>query len=208
MKRMTVLCALIAVLGLGCSDSTEPDPPPTTTTSSAPPASITYDSRAEFVSATGGRLVGAIPMRASGVEFTIGSLAFVNEPPSSVNTTRNWSTLIGESFDLAINGIESFNINSSAALFAIGFDVHEPSDPSPGFPNTCGGTCTDSTFRVTLLNGSTIVAVHDFSPPNDTLAFIGIWTRDPFNRIEVRETTGTGDNEFFGNFTTGLNGIT
>jgi len=54
-----------------------------------------------------------------------------------------------------------------------------------------------------LLNGVTPVAVHSFTRPNDSLQFVGLWTSDPFDRIEIRDTTGTIDNEFFGNFTTG-----
>lgn len=205
MRRMAA-CMCLVFFACNGGDTTEPTPT-TTTTTSAPPAVITYDSRDTFVAETGGQLVGPIPSRPNGAEFSIGMLAFRNEAPSSLNTTRNWSTLIGESFDLAINGVENFNVDSQVALFAFGFDFHEPTDPSPAPPNTCGGTCADSTFRVTLLNGSTIVTVHDFMGPQDSLGFVGIWTRDPFNRVEIRETTGTGDNEFFGNFTTGTTGI-
>jgi hypothetical protein len=39
--------------------------------------------------------------------------------------------------------------------------------------------------------------------PDDALTFVGVWSTDAFDRIEIRETTGTLDNEFFGNFVTG-----
>ena len=39
--------------------------------------------------------------------------------------------------------------------------------------------------------------------PDDVLAFIGVWTDAPFDRIEIIDTTATIDNEYFGKFYTG-----
>lgn len=166
---------------------------------------LTFDSRADFETATGATVVGPIPQLPSGTEFSIGDLSFTNERPPTLNTVRNWSTLISEPFDLAINGVENFNVDSGTPLYSFGFDFHEPRAPRPpAFPDTCNFLpCVDSTFELTLLDGAMTVAVHEFTRPKDSLEFVGIWTSNPFNRIEIRETTGTADNEFFGNFTTG-----
>lgn len=166
---------------------------------------VTFDDRAAFEAATGASVVGAIPPTASGSELSIGDLDFKNVAPSSLNASVNWSTEIDEAFDLAINGVEDFDVESGTPLFSFGFDFHEPTSPSPPtFPDTCNlPACVDSTFEITLLNGATTVAVHSFIRPKDSLEFFGIWTSDPFDRIEIRETVGTADNEFFGNFTTG-----
>ena len=168
---------------------------------------LTFDDRALFEAATGATLEGAIPQLPSTTQFTVGNLSFFNVAPSSVNTSRNWSTLIDEPFDLAINGVENFDVTSAVPLFAFGFDFHEPNKttpPFPQFPDTCNTSpCADSVFELTLLHGGSTVAVHSFTRPKDSLEFVGIWTSNPFDRIEIRETTGTLDNEFFGNFTTG-----
>jgi hypothetical protein len=168
-------------------------------------AVITFTDRASFEAATGATLAGPIPFTPSGSPFSIGDLSFTSAPPPTLNASRNWSTLISEPFDLAINGVENFNVDSGTPLFSFGFDFHEPSAPRPpAFPDTCNtDVCVDSTFELKLLSGVTTVATYTFTRPNDTLAFVGIWTSDPFDRIEIRETFGTADNEFFGNFTTG-----
>jgi hypothetical protein len=164
---------------------------------------ILITDKTSFVAATGATPVGAIPFSSSSADFTVGILTFENVSPSSVNHDRNWSTLISEPFDLAINGVENFDVASSSPLFSFGFDFHEPTTASPSFPDTCNAPCFDSTFQITLLNGVTPVGSHTFNMPNDQLTFVGVWSSDPFDRIEIRDTTGTIDNEFFGNFLTG-----
>jgi len=162
-----------------------------------------FADRTSFELATGATSPGSIPQTPSGVPFPVGILTFSNASGSSVNASINWSTLIGENFDLAINGVENFNVASSSPLFSFGFDFHEPSTASPSFPDTCNATCFESTFRITLLDGLIPVGFEEFSKPNDALTFVGVWSSDPFDRIEIRETTGNIDNEFFGNFLTG-----
>ena len=39
-----------------------------------------------------------------------------------------------------------------------------------------------------------------FNRPDDVLTFVGVKSTDPFDLIQIRETTGSNDNEFFGNF--------
>jgi hypothetical protein len=119
-----------------------------------------------------------------------------------LNHTLNWSSLISESFDLAINDVESFDVTSSVPLYSFGFDFHEPSVPV-GLPDSCDAPCSDSTFQITLLNGVTPVGSHTFNGPDAALFFVGVWSSDAFNRIEIRDTTNTIDDEFFGNFLTG-----
>lgn len=54
-----------------------------------------------------------------------------------------------------------------------------------------------------MFSGVTMIATYEFTRPKDSLEFVGIWTSDAFDRIEVRETEGNVDNEFFGNFSIG-----
>ena len=54
------------------------------------------------------------------------------------------------------------------------------------------------------MNGATVVAIHTFNMPDDLLAFVGVWSSEAFDRVEIRELNNTIDNEFFGNFVTGI----
>jgi hypothetical protein len=166
-------------------------------------ATILFSDRTTFQTATGATGVGAIPQGLG--PFSLGPLSFQDQSGSSMAHDRNWSTLISENFDLAVSGVENYNVvSSSVSLFAFGFDFHEPSlstPPGPQFPDTCNTTCVESTFQITVLNGALVVGSHVFSMPNDVLTFVGVASTDPFNRIEIREIIGTNDNEFFGNFT-------
>lgn len=171
---------------------------------------ITFSDRTAFETATGATLSGAIPGGGAGsgnvASFSTGNLTFTSETPPTINISRDWSTLISEPFDLAINGREQFNVDSSGDIFSFGFDFHEPSlsrPPGPQFPDTCNTICVDSTFEITLLNGLVAIDSFQFNRPDDSLQFVGVWSSGAFNRIEVREKTGTADNEFFGNFSTG-----
>ena len=171
---------------------------------------ITFSDRTEFETATGATVTGPIPGgpgNNSLSSFSMGDLTFSNEPSPTINIVRNWSTLISEPFDLAINGIEQFNVDSAVDIFSFGFDFHEPSlvtPPNPQFPDTCNTpVCVDSTFEITLLDELTNVGSFQFTRPDDSLQFVGVWSSEAFNRIEIRELIGTADNEFFGNFSTG-----
>lgn len=164
---------------------------------------MTFSDRTTFEAATGATGVGAIPGNANSSLFSVGDLTFTREGASSLNTDLNWSTLISEDFDLAINSIEHYNVDSAVDIFSFGFDFHEPSVTSPTSPDTCNATCFDSTFEVSLLNGAVAVGDFQFMRPNASLEFVGVWSTEAFDRIEIREIVGGIDNEFFGNFSTG-----
>ncbi|MCL4800862.1 MAG: PEP-CTERM sorting domain-containing protein [Burkholderiales bacterium] len=182
------ICLLAALLALGSAGANA--------------AIITYADRGAFIAATGAVPIGAIPASVPSGGFSLGGLTFSNHSPSSFNSSVNWSTLISEANDLALNGDEEFNIDAAGPLFAFGFDFHEPSlstPPGPTFPDTCNTACVDSTFTVTLLAGAVVVDAFAFNRPDDVLAFVGVASTTAFDRIEIRES-GTADNEFFGNF--------
>lgn len=166
---------------------------------SANAAIVTYADRAVFVAATGAAPIGAIPQNVNPAGFALGGLTFSN---SSFNSSINWSSKISEPFDLAINGVENFDVGAAGPLFSFGFDFHEPSNPA-SVQDGCFAPCFDSTFTVTLLNGAIPVDSFSFNRPDDVLAFVGVASTAAFNRIEIRESTNTIDDEFFGNFLIG-----
>lgn len=134
--------------------------------------------------------------------FTNGSLSFSLVPgESSRFIIDNFSARLPGN-ELALSGKETFNIDiNTGAVFAFGFDFVEPE-----FDPFVNATPVDSTFGVTLKNGSTTVGAFTFARPNDSAQFVGAWTGpgEGFNRVEIREVIGDAENEFFGQFYTGL----
>jgi hypothetical protein len=99
--------------------------------------------------------------------------------------------------DLAISGQESFDIRLLRPHHhAAGFLVFEPSCTD----------CVDSTFLVRVIGQDsgatpgtpTLLHEDTFQPPDDTVAFLGFASDLRIVRLEVRETVGTDDNEYFG----------
>jgi hypothetical protein len=99
--------------------------------------------------------------------------------------------------DLAISGKEDFDIRLLRPHHhACGILVYEPS---------CAG-CVDSTFLIRVIGqdaGSTPgtpTVLHEeiFQPADDTVEFIGFSSDRRMVRLEIRETVGTDDNEYFG----------
>lgn len=68
-------------------------------------------------------------------------------------------------------------------------------------------TFVESTFEVTLFDGTTEVGSFTFARPNDQATFVGVWTDFGFDNIEIEETIGGIGNEFFGQFYTGTTAI-
>lgn len=95
--------------------------------------------------------------------------------------------------EITIVGPEDINFALSAPVFALGFDFAEPN-----LISGCGVACVNSTFGVTLRHGGTAVGSFSFNAPDGVAAFVGVWSDVPFDRVEVRETSGSIDSEFFG----------
>jgi len=159
---------------------------------------IVFDDRSDFIAASGAVGIGALPQGTG--NLTVGGFGITAAPGSSLDTSRNWSTLISENFDLAISGVENFNFSSPGPLFAFGFDFHEPNAPTPVSPNTCNTACVDSTFQVTFLLAGTNLGSFSFNRPDASLEFVGFTSSSAFDTVWIRETAGSNDNEFFGNF--------
>lgn len=158
---------------------------------------IQFDDRATFL-ASGGMFTE----HANFNDFTITSGPDAN---AFIDTGTTYSTLFSPNPYIAISGVENFDVFSlvlSGDIFAFGMDVHEPF-ASTAVQDGCNVvTCIDSTFLVELKSSGVSVGSVSFNPANDQLAFFGVVSDVAFDQIVVRETTGTNDNEFFGNFIT------
>src|ERR1044072_3598944 len=88
---------------------------------------------------------------------------------------------------------ESFDVDVAAPVYAFGFDFVE-AEHDPWVVQAFMA----SAFVVTLKLGTDTVVSFSFSAPNDVAYFVGVWTNEPFNRVEIREVVGGGESEGFG----------
>jgi len=192
----------------------------------------TFDDRTAFLTATGASsATGPLPdlgfIGSCGTTQTLGSTTTTCVSPSTnwfigtsgeVTPNDDW-TLINPGPDIAISAPENLDIDLAAPVFSFGIDVVEPSCTNTLFEvsNLCpnnelganvpNASIFDSTFTLTLLLGDTIVDSFTFNAADDVLAFVGVWSDMPFDRIEMRETVGSNDNEYFGEMYTGTDSL-
>ncbi len=169
---------------------------------SAPAQALTlYDNRTNFLNDTSAIETSLEIVGASVNSFTLDNLTFTITGPSRRTLNLggfDWTTRL-PGIDLAVNGLESFDIDIDNPINSFGFDFVEPQfDPNVNSP------FIDSTFEVTLLNSGTIIDSFEFTRPNDLASFVGFRSNLLFDKVELRETIGTADNEFFGSFYTGI----
>ena len=195
MKKLLVfLCAIALVFGVaGITQATL----------------ITFDSQTAFLNATGATTNGAIPNvgSVSSGSYTLNAITFSLAGSSSnlylgTGDGSDWTALTS-GHDIALSGPEDMDltINLASPVFALGFDFVEPTSIN------VNGPYYDSTFTVTLMDGSTTIDNFTFNAPNDVAAFVGAWTDVEFNTVEIRETIGGIGNEFFGEFYLGTNPV-
>ena len=173
-------------------------------------STVTYSSFSAFTGATGATsATGPLPCAFGGLSSkTVGSVTFGLGPGATglefgaAGCDPNfWSSLIAGQ-DLAVDAVESITATFASPVFSAGFWFHEPSRGG-STSDTCFVTaCTDSTFSVTLFNGSTLVGTFTYNAPDDVLAFVGVASTLAFNRMDITELTGTIDDEYYGEFYT------
>lgn len=168
----------------------------------------TYDDKSTFLSDTGsssatGTLpdIGIVP-GGEAQSQTVGSVTFTSFPTGRLyvgakGVTNDWTARLPGP-DIAVSDVENLNADFAAPVYACGFDFVKPwNDPNalaePG----------PSTFTVTLLNRSATVGSFTYTPPYDQALFYGVWSDTAFTRMEIRETIGGIDNEFWNQFYTG-----
>ena len=170
-------------------------------------AIATFTDQTSFLNAGAGSPTEPIPRIGRldrGASGTIGDLTFTlgpdatrfffgSDPNNAPLTTRLPGNQIG------VSGVENLNIDFAHPVFSLGFDFVEPE-----FDPNVGDTFVDSVFQLTFLNGGVPVDSFTFNAPNDTASFAGAWLDTQFNRVEIREIVGDSENEFFGQFYTGM----
>lgn len=151
-------------------------------------ATMTFDARAAFLAA------GNSPS-STGIDI-------VQVGGSGLVPSASYSSLIPAGW--AISGEENFDISitTPSLVYGFGMDVHEPIEFIKTLDGCNWATCEQSTFTVKLFNGAILIDEVTFEPADDQLAFFGVTSDTYFNRLEIRETIGSADNEIFGNFVT------
>ena len=109
----------------------------------------------------------------------------------------SWTTRLAGN-DLAVNGYENLDITIDDPVYSFGFQFVEPEHD----PNV-NAIFVDSTFRVTVLDGTNTLESFTYNAPNDQAWFVGLWSDTAFDTVQIREITGGNENEFFGRFYTG-----
>lgn len=159
-----------------------------------------YDSRTHFLNDTGSAEISLEVIENNVASFTLDKLKFtIARPPRETFNLRgiDWTNRI-PGVDLAVNGVESFDVEIDYPIDSFGFDFVEPE-----FDPLVGATFIDSTFEITLLNSESVIDSFEFQRPNDIASFVGFSSNSPFDKVEIREIVGGAENEFFGSFYTG-----
>lgn len=130
--------------------------------------------------------------------FFIGGASYYASP------AFDWTTRYAGN-ELAINYSEHLNVSFNAPVYSAGFDFIEPGalDAQSPYANDALYLYVDSVFTVTLKNDNATVGSFTFNAPDNVASFIGVWSDSAFNRMEIRETTGGVEDEYFGQFYAG-----
>ncbi|MEZ6134980.1 MAG: PKD domain-containing protein [Pirellulaceae bacterium] len=158
-----------------------------------------YITRERFISTTGATQVA--PLQNLGLvdsyQTTDGKVNVTRGPQATelyIGGATDWSARLAGP-EITTTGRSNLNFQLNELVYAFGFDFVEPE-----FDNNRGDDFVDSVFELQLFNGAAIVGTLQVERPNDTATFIGVQALNPFNRVELRETTGGTDREFLGNF--------
>ena len=187
MKHMSITAALVASLVAGQAHA----------------SMAVYSDKAAYLAATGATLA-TTPYPNTGnsshLGLSSGSVSFTAVAESSYTTGYlyfgDWSARLPGN-EISINAFEDLDVAFAAPVHAFGFDFVEPQ-----FDPNIGDTFQDSTFTVTLRQGTTAVGSFTFNAPNDVAAFVGASNTLAFNNVQIRETIGGVEDEFFGQFYT------
>lgn len=167
----------------------------------------TFSNQATFLSATGATsATGALPSLGLQYSVQIGSVTFAdaNNGWGFYVGAGDWTTLLAGN-EIAVNHAENIDVAFSTPVYSAGFDFAEPGALSASSPYANDATYPyiDSVFTVTLKNNSTPVGAFTFNAPDEVAGFVGVWSGAAFNRMEIRETTGGIEDDYFGQFYTG-----
>lgn len=157
---------------------------------------LLFTSREDFEQHTDATTASApyAPVNRPSEPFESGDISFDAFAPSTLNFS-SWPADFPDDNDveLALNGDENLAIASTVGpVYAMGID----------FDDLSGGS-TPSTFSVIMLKDSTEVGRARFQTPDASQDFVGVWSPDPFDELQILESSAANENEYFGAVLTG-----
>ena len=168
-------------------------------------AATVYTNEASFINDVGndraflpGSVLRASSFSAAPFDFTLNTTVQVFD----IDAAQYGVPIAGED-NLVISDHESHELQSSFALLAFGFSFFQPSNntPIPGPTGVaCYAACDSGAFSVSLFQGATLIDSFSFTAAFDTVEFHGYAGSTPFDRIEIVDTLGTIDNEYFSTY--------
>lgn len=106
---------------------------------------------------------------------------------------NEWSSILPGK-EIAITGTEGMEFNFTTPVNAFGYDFLEQTASLPGWSTAF----TDSTFVISIYNGTTKLTEYTFTPANDVASFFGVSSTQTFDKVVIEETVGTVDDELYG----------
>lgn len=196
MRKALHLIALLTVLSLLGG--------PASADGSTASTALTLDKDSFLAQTAATSATGALPHLAPAQVVTIESLTFTSRSGGDLLFGAvghvDWTPYL-EGHDLAIALTENFDVALATPTTAFGFDMVEPNYSfKTDYDVGCNTTCADSTFTVTLKSGGDTIGSQQFYLPDNQTSFVGLTSDTPFDLLEIRETIGGGDNEYFGQF--------
>lgn len=169
------------------------------------PTLTKYTQRSTFLSATGAtNASGPLPNVGSATSVKLGSVTF-SVAPGGDNMAMGAFGIAGlgdwcpqnPGNDVAL-GYENLQLDLDEPVVALGIDFVQPEATIAPW----GGTAVDSTYEVALYLDGTFLTQASFSAiVVDQLAFLGVSSSMPFDRVTIIDVTNTpfiDDDEFFG----------
>ncbi|MCG6118780.1 MAG: hypothetical protein MEQ07_11410 [Aquimonas sp.] len=101
---------------------------------------------------------------------------------------------------------ERWTVDLPPGSHAFEFRMWESSIPGTA-PDQCFNfnSCTDTLYRLRAYSGATLLQRVDFSPYNNRLNTVALWSRQPITRIELFGEVNNIDDEFLGDLRAGAN---
>ncbi|MBL8768870.1 MAG: hypothetical protein JNL94_15970 [Planctomycetes bacterium] len=169
------------------------------------PTVTSFTDRATFLAATGAtNASGPLPNLGTATSVKLGSVTYGIAPGGDnmamgafgISGLADWCPQIPGN-DVAL-GYENLQLDLDQPVLALGIDFVQPDATIAPW----GGTPIDSTYEVALYLGGTFVTQASFSAiAVDQLAFLGVSSPTPFDRVTIIDVTNTpfvDDDEFFG----------
>jgi hypothetical protein len=169
------------------------------------PTLTKFTDRASFVAATGAtNASGPLPNIGTVSTVKLGSVTYGIAPGGDnmaigafgIAGLTDWCPQIPGN-DVAM-GFEALQLDLDEPVVALGVDFVQPDATLAPW----GGTAVDSTYEVALYLDGTFVSQAEFSAiVVDQLAFLGVSSSTPFDRVTIIDVTNTpfiDDDEFFG----------